>query len=68
MARTRIKFCGMMRAEDVATAIALGVDALGFVCVPGSKRFVNPGKLAELAAAAGSVQTVALLQDRKSVV
>jgi len=63
VARTRIKFCGMMRAEDVATAIALGVDALGFVCVPGSKRCVSEAQLAELVSAAGAVQTILLFQD-----
>ncbi len=44
---TRIKFCGLTRAEDVLFAADLGVAALGFVCVPASKRFVD----IELAAA-----------------
>lgn len=63
MRRTRIKFCGMSRAEDVSAAVKLGVDALGFVCVPGSKRFVNAAMLPELLAAAASVQTILLFQD-----
>jgi phosphoribosylanthranilate isomerase len=37
----RIKFCGFTRAEDAALAATLGVDAIGVVHVPGSKRHVS---------------------------
>ena len=46
--RTRIKFCGFTRAEDLSTAVALGVDAVGLVCVPGSKRELSIGAASEL--------------------
>jgi phosphoribosylanthranilate isomerase len=36
----RIKFCGFTRAEDAALAATLGVDAIGVVHVPDSKRHV----------------------------
>lgn len=40
--RTRIKFCGMVRPDDVRTAVALGVDAVGFVFYPKSPRLLDP--------------------------
>jgi phosphoribosylanthranilate isomerase len=48
----RIKFCGFTRAEDAAKAAALGVDAIGVVHVPGSKRHVP---LVEMPAIRGAV-------------
>ena len=39
---TRVKFCGLMHKEDVARAVKLGVDALGFVFYAPSSRSVTP--------------------------
>ncbi|MBC7512911.1 MAG: phosphoribosylanthranilate isomerase [Herminiimonas sp.] len=50
MHRTRIKICGLTRAEDVADAVAAGADALGFVFYPKSTRHVTPAQAADLMA------------------
>lgn len=48
--RTRIKICGLTRAEDVDAAVAAGADALGFVFYPPSPRYVDPDRAAALMA------------------
>lgn len=50
LTRTRIKFCGFTRAKDIDDAVALGVDALGFVMWPKSTRSVSVEQLAALSA------------------
>ncbi|WP_250493105.1 phosphoribosylanthranilate isomerase [Caballeronia sp. GAWG1-1] len=47
--RTRIKLCGLSRAEDVRHAVALGADAVGFVFYPPSPRSVSVAQAVELA-------------------
>jgi phosphoribosylanthranilate isomerase len=46
--RTRIKFCGLTDADDLRDAVALGVDAVGFVFYPKSPRFVETADAARL--------------------
>lgn len=59
--RVRIKICGLTRVQDIAAAAHLGADALGFVCYPGSPRFVPPAALAALARAVPAFVTPVLL-------
>lgn len=62
--RTRIKFCGMTRPGDVRLAGELGVDAVGFVFVPGSKRAVQVQQARAMRQALGPmVDAVALFQN-----
>ncbi len=49
MTKTRIKICGLTRAEDIVAAVAAGADAIGFVFYPPSPRYVSPQRAAELA-------------------
>jgi phosphoribosylanthranilate isomerase len=61
MQRTRIKICGLTRAEDIRAAVASGADALGFVFYPKSPRYVAPAQAGALMAAVPPfVSTVAL--------
>lgn len=61
LARTRIKICGLTRAQDVRNSVRNGADALGFVFYPPSKRFVSAAHAAELCAELPAfVGTVAL--------
>ena len=57
---TRIKVCGLTRAEDVRLAVELGAWAVGFV-LAASPRHIVPAKARDLAAAAGDALTVAVV-------
>jgi phosphoribosylanthranilate isomerase len=59
--RVRIKVCGMTRAEDVAQAARLGVDAVGLVFYPKSPRNVSAEQARELVAVLPAFVTVTAL-------
>lgn len=46
--RTRVKFCGFTRLEDIKIAVNLGVDAVGFVFYDKSPRYITPTEAAPL--------------------
>jgi phosphoribosylanthranilate isomerase len=46
--RTRVKICGITRAEDARTAVDQGADAIGLVFYPPSPRSVTPERAAEI--------------------
>jgi len=59
--RTRIKICGITRAEDARAAAECGADAIGLVFYPPSPRYLSNERAVELRDALPPfVQTVAL--------
>lgn len=61
MPRTRIKICGLTRAQDVDAAVAAGADALGFVFYPASPRHVTIDQAAALMARVPPFVTIVAL-------
>ena len=62
--RTRIKFCGITRIEDVHAAAAIGADALGFIFAAGSPRQLDLDRFdALLAVVPAFVTPVVLFRD-----
>jgi phosphoribosylanthranilate isomerase len=48
--RLRIKICGLTKADQSQAIAALGVDALGFICVPKSPRYIAPEAIGKIVA------------------
>src|SRR5258705_6783255 len=45
---TRVKICGITNLEDAKTAVEAGADALGFIFVENTPRFVTPAQVAPI--------------------
>lgn len=44
----KIKICGITNTEDAHAAVDLGADALGFIFVPGTPRYIKPQAAARI--------------------
>ena len=61
MIRTRVKYCGITRAEDAQAAADLGVDAIGLVFYPPSPRAVSIEQAREITSVLPAFVTVVAL-------
>ena len=43
-----IKICGITKPKQALAIAQMGVDYLGYICVPASPRFINPEQVAEI--------------------
>jgi phosphoribosylanthranilate isomerase len=61
----RVKICGITSREDARAAIEAGADALGFIFVEGTPRWIDPGAAAAIVAELPPfVATVGVFIDR----
>jgi phosphoribosylanthranilate isomerase len=48
--KLRVKICGITRADQARAIAHFGADALGFICVPASPRYVAPEQIGKIVA------------------
>ena len=48
MAMVRVKVCGITNLDDAMVAVEAGADALGFIFVENTPRFVTPERVAPI--------------------
>ena len=66
-AMTRVKICGITNLEDAKTAVEAGADALGFIFVENTPRFVTPEQVAPIVRALPPfVTTVGIFWDHSA--
>ncbi|MGH7411859.1 MAG: phosphoribosylanthranilate isomerase [Candidatus Methylomirabilis sp.] len=61
---TRVKICGITSREDAWAAVEAGADALGFIFVKGTPRWIEPESAATIATDVGPfIATVGVFMD-----
>lgn len=66
--RTRVKVCGITRAEDAGLAAAAGADAIGFVFWPKSPRVVTPAQAAAIWTAGALIARVGVFVNESPAI
>ena len=56
----KVKICGLTNLEDALAAVEAGADMLGFNFYPGSPRYIEPGRCAEITASLRERQVAAV--------
>ena len=68
MNSVRVKICGLTRSQDVKAAVLAGADALGFVFVPASPRYIEAEVAAQLCLQVPAfVSRVGLFLDQEAI-
>ncbi|HVQ41761.1 MAG TPA: phosphoribosylanthranilate isomerase [Vicinamibacterales bacterium] len=66
--RTRVKICGITRAEDAGLAAAAGADAIGFVFWPKSPRAATPAQAAAIWTAGALIARVGVFVNESPAI
>ena len=68
MNKVKVKYCGLKTPEDIESAKQAQVDAVGFVFVEKSPRYIAPEKASELSITAklAGIKVVALFADHEA--
>jgi phosphoribosylanthranilate isomerase len=60
-----VKICGITRVQDAEAAVGRGAGALGFICWPGSPRYIDPERAAAIVAGVpSSILTVGVFVNQ----